>query len=377
MTEVIPLARPVLTALDRAAVMEVLESGRLSGGPRTLAFERQMAEVCGVAGAIAVSSGTAGLLLALRACGVGPGDEVITTPFTFVATAGAIHHAGATPVLVDIDEDSWNIDPDRVPAAITPSTRALLPVHVFGRPADMPALLAIARRHGLRVVEDACESIGSLIGGRPCGSFGDAGVFGFYPNKVIVSGEGGAITSDDPEILDWCRRHRNHGRLPGSQEMTDEPGGNFRLSELHAALAAAQLDRLDEMIRERNRLARMYRQRLEAVAGVVPQAEAGGLERVSRFAFVVRLVDEYGRECRDAVRSAMAQSGIETGHYFPTIDSLPPFHGRRIRIRGGVEKARSLADRCIALPFFLGLQSSQIDRVVEALAAAIRRAGPG
>ena len=377
MTEVIPLARPVLTALDRAAVMEVLESGRLSGGPRTLAFERQMAEVCGAAGAVAVSSGTAGLLLALRACGVGPGDEVITTPFTFVATAGAIHHAGATPVLVDIDVDSWNIDPDRVPAAITPSTRALLPVHVFGRPADMPALMAVARRHGLRVVEDACEAIGSRVGGRPCGSFGDAGVFGFYPNKVIVSGEGGAITSDDPEILDWCSRHRNPGRLPGSQEMTDEPGGNFRLSELHAALAAAQLDRLDEMIRERNRLARMYRQRLEAVAGVVPQAEAGGLERVSRFAFVVRLADEYGRECRDAVRSAMAQSGIETGHYFPTIESLPPFHGRRIRIRGGVEKARSLADRCIALPFFLGLQSSQIDRVVEALAAAIRRAGPG
>jgi perosamine synthetase len=377
MNDAIPLARPALSADDRRAVREVLDSGRLSGGPWTLLFEDRLAGVCGAAGAVAVSSGTAGLVLALRACGVGPGDEVITSPFTFVATVSAIHHVGAVPVLVDIDRESWNIDPAGVTAAVTRRTRAILPVHVFGRPADMPAMMDIARENGLHVIEDACEAIGSRLGGTACGAFGDAGVFGFYPNKVVVSGEGGAICSDNPGILDWCRRFRNHGRLQNDQEMGDEPGGNYRLSELHAALAASQLQRLDALISERQRLADAYRQRLADIDGLVPHAEPAGDAQVSRFAFVVRLGDDSDAARRDAVRSGLAAAGIETGHYFPTADSLPPFRGGRARIHGMLKEARALSERVIALPFFPGLEDAQIDRVVDALGAELSRPARG
>ena len=224
MTDVVPLARPSITQEDRAAVMRVLASGRLSGGLSTLGFERRLASACGVAGAVAVNSGTAGLMLALQACQVGPGDEVITTPFTFVATASAIRHLGATAVLADIDPVSWNIDPARIAEAVTRRTRAVLPVHVFGRPAEMTQIRDIARTHDLMIVEDACEALGSHSGGTACGAMGDAAVFGFYPNKVVTSGEGGAVTSNDPAILEWCRRQRNHGRLPGSADGGPVPG---------------------------------------------------------------------------------------------------------------------------------------------------------
>jgi perosamine synthetase len=302
MTEVVPLARPSITQEDREAVMRVLTSGRLSGGPSTLGFERRLASACGVAGAVAVSSGTAGLMLALQACEVGPGDEVITTPFTFVATASAIRHLGATAVLADIDPVSWNIDPARIAAAVTRRTRAVLPVHVFGRPAEMTPIREIARAHDLRIVEDACEALGSHIGGMACGSMGDAAVFGFYPNKVVTSGEGGAVTSNDPAILEWCRRQRNHGRLPGSAYGSPVPGHNFRISELQAALAASQLRRLPSLIRRRQRLAREYDRRLSGHEEIVlPDAEQNDMT-MAWFAYVVRLADRPGtvsaRECR-------------------------------------------------------------------------------
>ncbi|UCC14766.1 MAG: DegT/DnrJ/EryC1/StrS family aminotransferase [Gammaproteobacteria bacterium] len=371
MTEIVPLARPSITAEDRQAVMQVLSSGRLSGGPRTLAFERRLASACGVAGAAAVSSGTAGLMLALEACKIGPGDEVITTPFTFVATTSAIRQLGATAVLADIDPDCWNIDPARIVEAITPGTRAVLPVHVFGRPADMTAIREIARDHDLRVIEDACEALGSRNGGQACGSMGDAAVFGFYPNKVVTSGEGGAVTSDDPAILEWCRRQRNHGRLPGSAAGGPVPGHNFRISELQAALAESQLKRLPKLVKRRQQLAGEYARRLSEHEDLrLPAAEPRGTT-VAWFAYVVRLADRFDAQARDRIRKRMLDLGVETGHYFPAVHRLPSSEGPGIRVHDTTTHAEALADRVIALPFFHDLDDDQMDRVTEALLSSI------
>jgi perosamine synthetase len=376
MTEVVPLARPSITQEDREAVMRVLTSGRLSGGPSTLGFERRLASACGVAGAVAVSSGTAGLMLALQACEVGPGDEVITTPFTFVATASAIRHLGATAVLADIDPVSWNIDPARIAAAVTRRTRAVLPVHVFGRPAEMTPIREIAGAHDLRIVEDACEALGSHIGGMACGSMGDAAVFGFYPNKVVTSGEGGAVTSNDPAILEWCRRQRNHGRLPGSAYGSPVPGHNFRISELQAALAASQLRRLPSLIRRRQRLAREYDRRLSGHEEIVlPDAEQNDMT-MAWFAYVVRLADRFDVQARDRVRARMSDLGVETGHYFPAVHRLPSADGPGMRVHDSAAHAEALSDRVIALPFFHDLDGDQMDRVCEALISCVGRQRP-
>jgi perosamine synthetase len=377
MTDVVPLARPSITQEDRAAVMRVLASGRLSGGLSTLGFERRLASACGVAGAVAVNSGTAGLMLALQACQVGPGDEVITTPFTFVATASAIRHLGATAVLADIDPVSWNIDPARIAEAVTRRTRAVLPVHVFGRPAEMTQIRDIARTHDLMIVEDACEALGSHSGGTACGGMGDAAVFGFYPNKVVTSGEGGAVTSNDPAILEWCRRQRNHGRLPGSADGGPVPGHNFRISELQAALAESQLQRLPALVRRRQRLARAYNRRLSGHEEIVlPDAEQNDTT-VAWFAYVVRLADRFNARARDRVRTRMSDLGVETGHYFPAVHRLPSADGPGIRLHDRAIHAEALSDRVIALPLFHDLDGKQMDRVCAALLTAIRQQKPG
>jgi perosamine synthetase len=307
---------------------------------------------------------------------VGPGDEVITTPFTFVATASAIRHLGATAVLADIDPVSWNIDPARIAAAVTRRTRAVLPVHVFGRPAEMTPIREIARAHDLRIVEDACEALGSHIGGMACGSMGDAAVFGFYPNKVVTSGEGGAVTSNDPAILEWCRRQRNHGRLPGSAYGSPVPGHNFRISELQAALAASQLRRLPSLIRRRQRLASEYDRRLSGHEEIVlPDAEQNDMT-MAWFAYVVRLADRFDVQARDRVRARMSDLGVETGHYFPAVHRLPSADGPGMRVHDSAAHAEALSDRVIALPFFHDLDGDQMDRVCEALISCVGRQRP-
>jgi perosamine synthetase len=370
MAEPLPLARPEIDETDVAAVTDALRSGRLSLGPRLPAFETAMAQVCGVGGAVGVSSGTAGLVLALEALGIGPGDEVVTPSFTFVATANAIRLVGALPVFADIDHDGLDLDPAAAEAAVGPRTRALLAVDVFGRPAPMEALSGLARKRGLALIEDACEALGASAGGRPAGSLGDVGVFGFYPNKVITSGEGGMVVSDDSSLLAYCRRARNHGRETGGGDFEgDRPGHNFRLSEIHAALGHSQLSRLDALVAARARLACGYDERLAALPGLRCPAPLRDGDRAAWFVYVVRI--EGGARRRDRVRARLASAGIATGHYFPAIHRLPPYRGTGTCRRGPLPVTERVADEVLALPFFTGLGEADLDRVAGELAAAL------
>lgn len=368
MTELVPLARPSIDAQDIAAVTDTLVSGQISLGPALGGFEDALARVCGTAAAVATSSGTAGLQLALGAAGVGPGDEVITTAFTFVATANAIHHVGAMPVFVDIDADTLNLDPDRIEEAITPSTQAILVVHVFGRPADMTTILDIARRHDLAVIEDACEALGTMIGDRPAGSLGTAGVFGFYPNKVITCGEGGAVVSDDTSVIDYCRSMRNHGRTGGDMPFgADLPGHNFRLSDLQAALGVSQLTRLEDFIARRARLFGAYRERLAGCDRLVLPSPVPDGVTVSWFVFVVRIAGAINPGARDRLREQLAADGIATGHYFPAIHQMPAYEASGRCRFDSLTITEDASDRVLALPFFPDMTDAQLDRVCASL----------
>jgi len=370
MPEEIPLARPAIDDTDIAAVTDVLKSGRLSLGPRLADFERALATYCGTRGGVGVSSGTAGLVLALEALGIGPGDEVVTPSFTFVATANAVRLVGATPVFADISPDTLDLCPAALENALGPRSRALLAVHVFGRPAPMRMLGRIAADRGLRIIEDACEALGAWSDGRPAGALGDVGVFGFYPNKIITTGEGGMIVSDDEAILSDCRRGRNHGRDAGGDAfLSRRPGHNFRLSEINAALGNSQLLRLDERVAARNRLAGDYDERLKDLPGLRIPAPVSPGDQPAWFVYVVRIAG--GADRRDAVRRRLADAGIATGHYFPAIHRLPPYQDERGCRHGPLAVTERVSDEVLALPFFPGLSASDLDRIRDALGAAL------
>lgn len=340
-------------------------------GPVQEAFEKALAARVGAPHAIAVSSGTAGLHLSLLALGVRPGDEVITTPLSFVASANAILHAGATPVFVDVEAESLNIDPSRIEHAITLRTRAILAVHLFGRPADMMAITAIAARHRLLVIEDACEALDARTEGRAAGTFGDTGVYAFYANKQITTAEGGMIVTGDPEVGRHLRAMRNQGRH--GHEWLDHHllGYNYRLSELHCALGLSQLGRLDVLNRAREQAARRYRDRLSACSELtLPAPAAPGMEP-SWFVFVVRLPRRLARDGRDRLVDLLAAEGIECGRYFPLIPLQPYYRHRFGDCLGEFPVAGAQAERAIALPFFPGIEPRDIDRVCDALIAAL------
>ncbi|MHB8242075.1 MAG: DegT/DnrJ/EryC1/StrS family aminotransferase, partial [Solirubrobacteraceae bacterium] len=268
--EPIPLARPVLGEAEEQAVLEVLRSGQLSLGPRVGEFESRFAARVGAPLASAVSSGTAGLHLALRAVGVQEGDEVVTSPFSFVASANAVLYERARPVFADIDPMTLNLDPQAAEAAVTDRTKAILPVHIFGYPADMPAFERLAVRHGLRIVEDACEALGARhADGRAVGGRGNPAVFGFYANKQLTTGEGGMVTLSDRALKESIDSERNQGRAPDMSWLDhDRLGFNYRLSDVACALGLAQLDRLDAMLAGRARVAGLYREALAGLEGV-------------------------------------------------------------------------------------------------------------
>lgn len=366
----IPLAAPDITDSDVELVTATLRSGSLSLGARLPAFERAFATQVGTAEGVAVSSGTAGLHLAIRACGIGAGDEVITTPFSFVASVNAILYERAVPVFVDIDPVSLNLDPDRIEAAITPRTRGILVVHVFGRPADMPRIMAIAARHRLVVIEDACEALGAEIGGRQAGSHGACGVFGFYPNKQITTGEGGMIVTDDPRLSAECRSMRNHGRNGDATEPAGL-GYNYRLSELACALGLGQLSRLDTMLASRRALAERYDQRLAGHSSVTPPPLDVPGGRQSWFVYVVRLASDFSREDRDGIAAELVRQGIGCGRYFGALHLHPHVQQVCGPTRGAFPLAEAASDRTLALPFFSRMTSGQLDEVCEALLALV------
>jgi perosamine synthetase len=363
----IALARPNITQAEIDAVTSVLRTPSLSLGPKVTEFEAAFADYCRCENAVACANGTAGLHLLIRAFGVQAGDEVITTPFSFIASANCILIEGAKPVFVDVEAKSWNIDVAKIEKAITPRTKALLPVDVFGQPPDMDAIRGIARRYGLAVIEDSCEALGSRFRGRAAGTLGDAGVFGFYPNKQITTGEGGMIVTDDAEVARLCRSMRNQGR--------DEDGGwlahprlgyNYRLSDIQCALGIAQLGRIDEILAERRRVAEWYLARFRDESRVSVQEIAPDVE-MSWFVFVIRLADEYDGEDRNRILHRLREAKIGCNNYFAPIH-LQPFFVDRFHYRpGAFPVCEALADRTIALPFHHGLREDDVDWVCEEL----------
>ena len=365
---IVPLARPVIGAAEEERVLSVLRSGMLSLGPVVPEFEAAFARRIGAAHASAVSSGTAGLHLALRAAGVSDGDEVITSPFSFVASANAIVYERATPVFADIDPVTLNLDPQAAYAAITDRTTALLPVHIFGYPADVPAFEAMQ----LPIVEDACEALGAVhADGVSVGARGHAAVFGFYPNKQLTTGEGGMVCVGDQAVKEQIDSERNQGRAPDMGWLDhDRLGFNYRLSDIAAALGVAQLERLDAMLAARARAAELYGAALTGVEGLeLPCPDTGG-DRRGWFVYVVQL--PHGIDRDETVR-ALAGHGIQSKPYLPAIHLMSFYRERFGHRPGQFPVCEDVAARSLALPFFPGLSEGQIDQVVTALRSVLHR----
>jgi perosamine synthetase len=359
---VIPLAQPVLGEAEERAVLEVLRSGQLSLGPRVPEFERAFAARVGARHASAVSSGTAALHLGLRAVGVSAGDEVVTSPFSFVASANAIVYEGATPVFADIDPVTWNLDPDAAAAAITGRTRALLPVHIFGYPADVPAL----EQHGLSIVEDACEALGAVHGdGTPVGGRGHPAAFGFYANKQLTTGEGGMLTMGSAEHKERVDSERNQGRAPDMGWLDhDRLGFNYRLTDLACAMGLAQLERLDGMLADRARVAGWYREALADPELGLPCEDGGDVR--GWFVFVVQVPRD-----RDRVISELRARGVQSKPYLPAIHLMSYYRERFGHREGEFPVCEDVAARSIALPFFPRMTEGQVAEVAEALLTAL------
>lgn len=365
--ETIPLAQPVIGDREVTLVEEVLRSGQLSLGPVLRRFEGMWAERAGVAHAVACSSGTAGLHACFHAAGIGPGDEVIVPSFSFVASASAILFTGATPVFVEIDPLTFNMDPAAVDAAITPRTRAIEIVDIFGYPADLPVLTAIARRHDLSIVEDACEAIGGDYGGRGYGQWGHPAVLGFYPNKQMTTGEGGIVLTDDDELAQTLLSVVNQGRSDdGAWLVHSRLGFNYRMSDVHAAIGIGQLERLDDMLAARERVAAWYQSRIAEIDGVTPMYE--GPQRRSWFIYAPRLDADIDR---NRVIGRLDAAGISAKPYLPCIHLQPYYqehHGYR---PGTLPITEAISASTIALPFFPAMTEDQVDRVCGELVAAI------
>jgi perosamine synthetase len=369
---VIPLARPLLGAREEELVLETLRSGRLSLGPRLGEFESGLAAHLGAEHVSAVSSGTAGLHLAIRAAGIEPGDDVVTTPFSFVASANCVLYEGARPVFCDIDPRTLNISAEAAAAAVTDRTTGLLPVHIFGYPADMPAFERLAADRALWLVEDTCEALGGVhADGPPVGARGNLSVFAFYANKQLTTGEGGAVVAPSAELKERIDSERNQGRAPDMGWLDhDRLGFNYRLDDISCALGVAQLERLDRMLADRARVAGLYSEALAAVEGLTPPCPDEGGNRRGWFVYVVQLPPGVDR---DATVLAMRERGVDTKPYLPAIHLLSFYRERFGHREGEFPVCEDVASRSLALPFFPELTDAEIERVVESLRAVIGR----
>ncbi len=376
------LSRPDITDAEIALVNEVVRSPILALGPRLREFERAVAAYIGRKHAIAVNSGTSGLHLLVRAYGIREGDEVITTPFSFIASSNCILYESAKPVFVDIEPDTANIDPDLIEAAITARTKAILPVDAFGQPARLDVIRDIADRHGLVVIEDSCESLGSEFKGVKAGhgAFAHGAVFAFYPNKQITTGEGGMVVTDDDEIARLCRSMSNQGRAETGLWLSHERlGYNYRMDELSAALGVAQMSRIEEIIAKRQRVAEMYYDRLSKVPGVRLPHIAPEVTRMSWFVYVIRVgLDEPTPRRQSAVRDhvmrRLQDAGIGCRPYFTPIH-LQPFYRAEFGFKEGDFPVTELAGRTsIAIPFHNHLTAEEIDCVASVLESSLQEA---
>ena len=366
----IPLSSPDVTQAEIDAVLAVLQTDRLSIGPHLEAFEAACAARSGRKYGIGVNSGTSGLHLCVKALGLGEGDEVITTPFSFVATTNCILFERARPVFVDIDPDSYNMDPAAIEAAITPRTKAMLPVEVFGNTAHFDEYERIARQHDLRLIEDCCEAMGGGLGARPAGSFGECGVFAFYPNKQITTGEGGMIVTDREDVRNLCTSLRNQGRATEAWLSHARMGFNYRMSEINAALGKVQMDRLDEILAKRRQVAQMYNDALADVDGIhlPPMAQP---DKASWFVYVIRLAESFTQADRDAILAGLRAAGIGCSNYFVPIH-LQPYVMDILGTKAGYYPiTERIAARTIALPFFANLSKDDVGRIRGVLSDAL------
>jgi perosamine synthetase len=379
--EPIPLARPELGPREEELLLEVVRSGSLSLGPKLDQFEHDFSDwIGGTCYAVAVSSGTAALHLGVRALGWSQGDEVVTSPLSFVASTNCLLYEGATPVFADIDPVTLTLDPEGAAAAVGEKTAGLLPVHIFGYPADLPALGKIASDRGLGMLEDACQALGAVDrAGKSIGTDGNLATFAFYANKQMTTGEGGILVIPDREVAEAVRSERNQGRTPDLEQVDhDRIGFNYRLTDLHAAIGIAQLERLDEMLNARENVAALYRERLTQLGAepagenenndIVLPCENNSDERRSWFVFVVQLPEGADRK---TVIDALAKSGIASRAYLPCIHLLPPYRDRFGFKGGEFPVAERVSERSLALPFFTTMTEGQVDRVCTALAEAL------
>jgi perosamine synthetase len=363
----LPVSAPDLSGNEERYVVDAMRSTWISStGAYVDRFEREFAQLCETRAAVTVVNGTAALHLALVALGVGPGDEVIVPSLTYVATANAVRYTGAEPVFADVDERTWCLSPAAVESAVTPRTKGIIAVHLYGHPADMDALGEIAFLHGLWIVEDAAESHGARYRGRPTGGLGSIGVFSFYGNKILSSGEGGALTVNDPEIEARIRLFRGQGMDPARRYWFPVVGYNYRLTNVSCAILCAQLERLDQILATRRRLFEGYRQRLAPVGGLGFQPMAPWAEPAPWLFCITVDAEQFGRT-RDELAELLALEGIETRPFFHPLHHLPPYLNATA---GALPITERLAATGMNLPTFAGLTDADLDRVAEVIVDA-------
>jgi len=367
----VSLAAPDITERERKCVNQVLCGPNLSLGPKLGEFEARIARYAGCGYAVAVNSGTSGLHLIVRALGIGVGDEVITTPFSFISSANCILFEKARPVFVDIEEPTLNIEVEKIEEAITEKTKAILAVDVFGHPARWDRLQEIARRYNLRLVEDSAEALGSEFKGKKAGTWGEVGVFAFYPNKQITTGEGGIIVTDSQELATLCRSMSNQGREKGGGWFEHQRlGYNYRLDELSAALGCVQMERIEEILQKRAGVAQQYEEKLGQMKEIEIPWVAPYVSQISWFVYVVRLIRGIQR---DKVITHLRKKGVECKPYFAPIH-LQPFYRKMWGYQeGDFPVTEGVAARTLALPFYGNLREKEIDYVVECLKEGIRK----
>jgi perosamine synthetase len=365
------LSRPDITEAEIEAVCQVLQGPNLSLGPKLREFEQAFEQYIGRKHAVAVNSGTSGLFLCTQAMGWGPGDEILTTPFTFVATVTSIMMSGAKPVFVDIDPVSLNMDPAQIESKITDKTKGILPVEVFGNPAGFDRICAIADKHNLAVLEDSCEALGSRLNGQKVGTFGQMSLFAFYPNKQMTTGEGGMILTDDDELAEMCISLRNQGRGRGAGWLAHERlGYNYRLSDINCALGIVQLSRIEEFVDKRLRVAEMYHQLLKDDDRLIVPTVPADIH-MSWFVYVIRLTEGYTMEQRNTLLQKMLDRGIQVSNYFPPVH-LQPFIAEQYGCKvGDCPVTDAVVKSTMALPFHNNLSAGEVELVCKELKACL------
>lgn len=376
MTLRIPLAKPEITDADREAVMQVLRTPHLSMGPKLPEFEQAICDYAGCKYGVAVNSGTSALQLAIRALRLERGAEIILPSFTFSALLNVILVEGLQPKFIDIDPVTYNVTPEAIAKAITAKTRLILAVHTFGFPLNVTAINKVGKEHSrsgrsIPIVEDACEALGAEVRGRKAGTLGKAGLFAFYPNKQITTGEGGVLATSDKKIAESAKRLRNQGRDPAlGLNNHSEIGFSCRLSDINCALGISQLGRIEDVIARRQKVAESYDRALANISEIMRPQMVSKVGRISWFVYPIQLVAEFAAKHRDWICESLRRKGIATGRYFAPLHCQPVL-AKRFK-NSGLTNTEAVSDRIISLPFFNQLTETEIHRVTGALDESIR-----